>query len=83
MIQQDLQHLGSTGLQVRSLAEHSGLRIQHCCSCSLGGSCGLNLILAWELRIPWGGQKKQKKTKQNVPLLHILHTCLPKEWSQI
>ena len=68
MIQQDLQHLGSTGLQVRSLAEHSGLRIQHRCSCSLGGSCGLNLILAWELRMPWGGQKKTKENKTKCPI---------------
>ena len=29
----DWQHLGSTGMQVRSPAQHSGLRIQCCHSC--------------------------------------------------
>ena len=34
-VQQDQQHLGNTGMQVQSLAGHSGLRIQHCCGLQL------------------------------------------------
>ena len=36
--------LGNAGMQVQSLARHSGLRIQHCHSCSLGHNYGLDLI---------------------------------------
>ena len=64
VVQQHWRHLGSTGTQVRSLAQHSGLRIWHCCSCGLG----LKLQLRSD---PWPGNpyvegqpKKKNKTKQ-------------------
>ena len=44
VVQWDLWHFGSTGIQVCSLAQHSQLRIQCCCSCILGHNCGLDLI---------------------------------------
>ena len=43
MAQQDHGHLCSTRSQVRSLARHSGVRIQHCCSRGVGRSCGSDL----------------------------------------
>ena len=33
--QQDWQRIGSTGMQVKSLAQHGGLRVQDCRSCDL------------------------------------------------
>ena len=49
MVQQDRQHLGSTGIQVQSPAWHSGLEIQHCCSSGLGQDCGsgLPIVAQW------------------------------------
>ena len=38
------QHLGSIGTLVGSRAQHSGLRIQCCCSGSLGHDCSSDLI---------------------------------------
>ena len=60
MVQWDRQHLGSPGMQVNSLTQHSGLRIWHFHSCSLGCNCG-------SYRIPGQGtpyameQSKKKK----------------------
>ena len=42
--------------------QHSGLRIQHCCSCGLIWGCRSDLIpwsLNWELHMPQGGKKKE------------------------
>ena len=44
MVQRDWWHLGSTATQVQSPAQHSGLRIRRCRSCSLGLDCSLDLI---------------------------------------
>ena len=44
MAQWDQWCLGSPEMQVRYPALHSGLKIWHCCSCSLGGDCGSDLI---------------------------------------
>ena len=44
VVQRDWQHLGSAGMQVRSLAWHSGLRIWRCHSCGLGCDCSSDLI---------------------------------------
>jgi len=47
---------------VRSQAQHNGLRIW-CCH-----NCGSDLILAWELHVPWGSQKRKimlKKINKN------------------
>lgn len=44
MVQQDHQHLCSPGTEIQSPARHSGLRIPHCHSCSVGCNCGWDLI---------------------------------------
>jgi len=44
--------LVSMRMQVWSLASSSGLRIQHCMSCSVGCRCGLDLALLWLWRRP-------------------------------
>ena len=51
---------------VGSLAPHSGLRIQHCHSCSAGSSCSSDSIPGWELpyAIKKCGHKKLKKKKK-------------------
>ena len=54
MAHQDQHHLGSAGTQVQSLAQHSGLRIWCCHSCSLGHNCSSYLI-------PGQGTPKKKK----------------------
>ena len=67
--QQDQQHFGSAETEVWSPAWHSGLRIQRCCSWSLGDSCGLDLITG--LGTPYAmGQRKEEKKKRNEVLIH-------------
>ena len=44
MVQWDWWCLWSARMQVQSLAQHSGLWIQHCCSCSTGRNCISNLL---------------------------------------
>ena len=44
MAKWDWKHLLSTGMQVQSLAWHSGLRIQDCHSCGIGGNWISDLI---------------------------------------
>ena len=51
VVQWDQQCLGSTGTQVWSLAQHSGLRIQSCCSCGLSHN------------YPGNGAAKREKNK--------------------
>ena len=41
---QDQRCLGSSGMRAQSLAQHSGLRIQCCCSFGLGQDRSLDLI---------------------------------------
>ena len=60
VLQQDWWCLGSAGTQVRSLAQHSGLRIPHCHSWGLGGNCGSDLILS--LGTPYVAGQPKKKT---------------------
>ena len=57
-MQRDWQCLGSAGMKVLSPAQHSGLRIHCCSSCSLGPNCGSDLIPDPGLHMP----KKEKKT---------------------
>ena len=57
----DQQHLASSETQVRSLAQHSGLRTQHCCSCSLGHTCRSCLIPGLGTSYALGQRKKKKK----------------------
>ena len=44
MVKWDWRRHWSTGMQVRTLAGHSGLRIWHCHSCSVGCNCGSALF---------------------------------------
>ena len=52
--------LGVLGRKVQS-AQHSGLRILHCCSCGLGYNCGSDWIPDPELHMPQGSQKRKEK----------------------
>ena len=61
---------------VRSLAWHSGLGTQCCCSCGLGHNWGSNLILGLEAPCAagWPKMTKKKKRKWWFPKLE---TCSP------
>ena len=59
--QRDQQHLGSTGTQVRSPAQHSGLRICQCFSSDLGQNCSSDLITGPRNTICHGVAKKENK----------------------
>ena len=59
--------LGNTGTWVWSLAWHSGLRVQCCCSCGLGLDYGLGLIPG----MTSGGKKKDKSTGINATTILI------------
>ena len=84
-MQQDQWRLGSAMMQVQSLAQNSGLRIQSCCSCSLGHNCSLAQIwfLALEFHMPRGRQNGKKITLilnkshgKNMKNSHIfVHKC--------
>lgn len=57
--------LGNAGTWVRSPAQHSGFSIWCCHSCSLGGSCSLNLIPG--LGTPyatWWPKKKEERERE-------------------
>ena len=58
MAQQDQRYFWSSGMQVWSLAWHSGLRLQHCHTCSIDHSCSSDLIpgpgTSVCLRAGWG-----------------------------
>ena len=61
MVQRDKWHLGGARTEVLSLAWQSGLRIQHCHSCSLNLIPGHNA----ELHMPYTGQPiKEKKERE-------------------
>ena len=72
MVQQDKQHLGSNGTQVRSPAQHSGLRIQPCRSCCLVRGFGLD---------PWPGssvcRRAARKKGYSLPLVLKVLESLP------
>ena len=61
MAQWDRHCLGSTGTQVQSLTQHSGLRIWCCRSHGLGYSYGLDLIPG--RRTPYATEQPKKKKK--------------------
>ena len=65
MVQWDWQPLERTEMQVGSLAQHSGLRIWRCCSCSCSLVTAQIWSLAWELLMPWGSQKKKPKNPKD------------------
>ena len=64
MARWDWQHLCSMETQVWSLAQHSGLRIWHCCSCSVGHSCSSDLIPGLGTPCAMGWPKKKEKKKR-------------------
>ena len=53
------------GSVLRSLAQHSGLRVWPCCSCSLGLDCASDLISGLGTPYAAGWQKKKKKEKKS------------------
>ena len=62
--QQDRRHHGSAGMQVRTLAWHSGLRIRNCCSCTLGHKYNSDLIPGLVIPYAAGQPKKREKKKK-------------------
>ena len=63
MAQWDWWHLGSTGLQVRSPARHSGLRIR---CCRLGCNYGLDMIPGPGIPYATGWPKMKTTTKKRM-----------------
>ena len=64
VVQQDQQHLWSTGTWVWSIARHSRLGIWHCYSCSIG-----IWSLAWELICHRVTKSEKKKKYKNLKRL--------------
>ena len=62
--QWDWRHPGTTGMQVRSPAGHSGLRILCCCSCGLGLDCGSDLISGPGTSYAAKNEKKKKRLQE-------------------
>ena len=62
--QHDWWHFCSVMTQVQSLAQHSGLRIWHGHSCSVGYICGMDEIPGSGAPMPWGGQKRKRKKER-------------------
>ena len=58
------QHLGSPGTQVQSLPQHSGLRILHWSSCSLGHNGSLDLIWPGSSMCHGAAKKRKKERKK-------------------
>lgn len=82
MAQQDQQqHLGNAGTQFPSPVWHSGLRILHCYSCSLGLDCGLDLIpdpgAPYASGWPKKGKRKKKKKMESLMSVGILELQEP------
>lgn len=65
MAQQHRWYIGSAGTQIRSLAQHSGLRIRYCSTCSLGLSYGSDLISGPRTPYATGWPKKKWMVKTN------------------
>ena len=61
MMERDQQPLGNAGTQDPSPAQHSGLRIQRFCSCSLGCNFSWHLITGLGTPYATGRPKKKKK----------------------
>ena len=65
MVQWDRLHLSYTRSQVWSLIQHSGLRIQHCHSCSTGLNSSSDHIPGLGTLYAVGQPKKKKENPQN------------------
>ena len=77
VVEQDRQHLWSTGRQVPSPAWHSGLTIQCCRRCSIGWHCGSTLIPG-----PYAaGQPKKKRGKKKKKV--VVRYLLAHHWLKI
>ena len=76
IMQWDRRHLGSIGTQVQSLAHNSGLRMQHCHSCSLGGNCGSDLIPGLGTPYAMGWERKNGRKEGIFNLLFPYSKCL-------
>ena len=70
--------LVSVEARVLSLAQRSGLRIQHCCGCGCRSKLQLIRPLAWELPYVEGMAEKEKKNNQRKATLitHLSTTHL-------
>ena len=66
MVQQDWRHLGNTGIQVQSLAQHSGLRMWRCCSCGIGRNCSFDVIPG--PGTPYGVGQPKKGEKNDITI---------------
>ena len=70
VVKWDWWHPGSAGMQARSPALHSGLRIWHCCSCELGSDLilgpGTPHAAGWSKKKR--GRKKSRKSSQGKKL---------------
>ena len=68
--------------QVQCLAWYSGLRIQHCHSCSVGGNSGSDLIPGpgTPYATRWPKKKKEKKKKITHPMEEPRDTFLTTAW---
>ena len=80
VVQRNQPHLGSSGRQVRSQVQHSGLRIQLCLSCGSGCNYGLDLILGpgtlyAERRPKTGRKREQSRGQHHHPGLRQSPTC--------
>lgn len=64
VVQQDWWRLWSSGMQVPYMAQHSGLRIWCCCSCSVPCNCSSIWSLAWELPCAMGWPQENPKNKK-------------------
>ena len=71
MGQWDLSCLESPGVQIQSPAQHSRLRIQHCCSCDLGS----DLIPGSGTPYAMGWPKKKKKKKDKFAMKEAAKRC--------
>lgn len=71
VVQWDWQYFGSVGTKVQSPAKHSGLRIWHCHSCSLGQNCGSDLIPG-QNSIFGAARKENTHTHKTYPHLFYL-----------
>lgn len=65
VVQQDWRYLGSTGMRVRPLAPHSGLKIWGFFCFSLVSGCGSDLIPGQEAPYATEQQKKKKDIMLN------------------
>ena len=78
VVQWDPRYLCSARTQVRSPAQHSGLRICCCCRCSVGCNCSLDLIPG--LGNPYAchrGAKKEKERERKKESHSIMTSHVP------